>query len=149
MKRSLLVVVSAFSLLLLFAAGCEQKDLGRYCVVGFDPSTGGNGVKAINPEAPECIERLCVLQSRVATVNNEEVNQTVQYCSQKCGSDGECKGGDKPEYCDSGFVCVRLGDETGQLSGKCICECRDFLTEADLCLSRCKNSDREKDESCQ
>jgi len=148
MKRTVMTLIAALSLLTLFSFGCEQKDLGRYCVVGFDPATGGDGVKAINAEAPECLERLCVLQSRIVLEAENEVSQTVQYCSQKCGNDGECKGGEKPEHCDSGFVCIRLGAETGDLNGKCICECRDFLTEADLCLGRCKNSDRTNDDSC-
>ncbi|MBU1242921.1 hypothetical protein KKD52_03520 [Myxococcota bacterium] len=148
MKRTVMTLIAALSLLTLFSFGCEQTDLGRYCVVGFDPATGGDGVKAINAEAPECLQRLCVLQSRMVLEGDAEVSQTVQYCSQKCGSDSECKGGEKPEHCDSGFVCIRMGAETGALDGKGICECRNFLTEADLCLGRYKASDRNNDDSC-
>ncbi len=149
MKRTVTMMIAAFSLLALFSLGCEEQDLGRYCVVGFDPVSSGEGVKAINAEAPECLQRLCILQSRVIFDSNDnQISQSVQYCSQKCDDDGGCKDGEKVEHCDNGFVCIRLGRETGELDGTCICECRDFLTAADLCLSRCKASDRQKDSSC-
>jgi hypothetical protein len=130
----------------LFLASCEQKDLGRYCVVGFDNSTGGIGVKAINAEAPECLDRICVLQT--LSIGDASEIQSVQYCSQKCKNDSECSGADKSVDCAGGFDCIRLGAESTDLSGKCICECRDYLTKADKCVSRCSAGDLAGDDDC-
>jgi len=138
------------SFLLLGSVGCEESDLGRYCVVGFDNSSGGEGVKAINSEAPECLDRICILQTKVIvdSTTEEKTIETTQFCSKKCSADGDCSGADSQANCNQGFVCILLGEESQDLAGKCVCECRDFLTTADLCYSRCSNSNREKDECC-
>ncbi len=152
MKRLLsLAFVAAISLMIFSTFGCEESDLGRYCVVGFDNASGGDGVKAINSEAPECLERICILQTKVVrtddTVEEEEVVST-RFCSKKCSGDGDCKGGDSQAGCTGGFVCIRLGQESQDLEGKCICECRDYLTTPDLCYSRCSESNSKSDSCC-
>lgn len=133
---------------LMIFASCEETDLGRYCVVGFDNSSGTAGVKAINAEAPECLDRICVFQSRIDPEDPEaKAIETLQYCSKKCGGDGDCSGGEKGS-CVKGFICIRIGGESEDLEGKCICECRDFLTTKDICDNRCKDSESIKDEEC-
>ncbi|MBU1239605.1 hypothetical protein KKF84_04650 [Myxococcota bacterium] len=150
MKRLLsLGSLVLLSLVILGSFGCEQSDLGRYCVVGFDNSSGGEGVKAINSEAPECLDRICILQTKVVTnEEDEKVIETTQFCSKKCSADGDCSGADSQANCNQGFVCILLGEESQDLAGKCICECKDFLTTPDLCYSRCSNTNRQKDDCC-
>jgi len=64
--RKMIPVV--FCLLFVAALGCEDNDLGRYCIVGqpvpeFKKETYGQpSVTILNIEAPECIARLCLQQ---------------------------------------------------------------------------------------
>jgi hypothetical protein len=151
MKKHISVAfVALLSVFVISLTGCEESDLGRYCVVGFDNTTGGEGVKAINSEAPECLDRICILQTMVSVSDTEEATEleTIQYCSKKCSSDSDCKSADSSANCSQGFVCILMGQESKDLDGKCICECKDFLTKADLCYSRCSISNRDKDEMC-
>ncbi|MBN2722606.1 MAG: hypothetical protein JXR95_00885 [Deltaproteobacteria bacterium] len=143
--KKLITLAFIISAAAVFGA-CEETDLGRYCVVGFDNESGLEGVKAINAEAPECLDRICVFQASPVTTEDSEI-ETIQYCSKKCGSDGDCSGGDKSN-CSSGFICIRIGEESEDLNSKCICECRDFLTAKDVCQNRCKTGDSDKDDAC-
>jgi hypothetical protein len=148
MKRTaFLISILTVSFAMLFLSGCEEKDLGRYCVVGFDSSTG-SGVKAINSEAPECLDRICVLQTQIVTIDDATSLETAQYCSQKCSDDGGCKDPDKAVNCTQGFLCIRLGQESDDLNGQCICECRDYLSPVDICFKRCSLGNATSDEEC-
>ncbi|MBU1221363.1 hypothetical protein KKF34_02675 [Myxococcota bacterium] len=144
MKKLFSFAVLMISLMVF--ASCDETDLGRYCVVGFDNASGTAGVKAINAEAPECLDRICVFQSRISPTDVEEI-ETMQYCSKKCSGDGDCSDSEKGS-CSLGFICIRIGGESEDLNGKCICECRDFLTTKDFCDNRCKLSEATKDDEC-
>ncbi len=151
-------VLITLSFFILINTGCEETDLGRYCVVGFDDETAGAGVKVINAEAPECLDRICVLQTCPKDSNGNCIVggstsdstdlKTAQYCSTKCSDDSGCTDADSGANCDKGFICIRLGDESEGLADKCICECRDYLSTVDECNFRCSTGNRENDEEC-
>lgn len=127
-------------LTLLFSAllvgGCSQKDLGRYCFVGVEGGDNSNAgsLQALNTEAPECGERLCLQQggykcSDGSTACSEDKRVKLQpMCTQECGSNADCeKTPDNVNGC-SKYVCQRQGDETG-FGDHCICVCLDFLRD--------------------
>ena len=109
---------------LFFLAGCSEDDLGRYCVSGYDPMTAEPGQMAYNTEAPECVDRLCILQapSEAALQQNQDL-KPIQYCSHKCSSDSDCGGAD--DTCPDGYVCTAI--KAGALGGSCACACKTYF----------------------
>ncbi len=61
-------LIPMFLCLVAVMIGCEQNDLGRYCIVGQPVPTfgadiyGQPSVTILNLEAPECFNRLCIQQ---------------------------------------------------------------------------------------
>ena len=141
-KAVILFSLLAASFLLL--SGCEQNDLGRYCVVGFDSSSADTGIKAINTEAPECINRLCILQT---PLTEAEDAKNIQFCSQKCTADSDCSSPSSKKQCGK-FVCIKVGDEIPSLSGKGVCQCYEKLASDTLCHNRYNLKDINKEEDC-
>lgn len=61
-------LIPVFICFFIGTLGCEQNDLGRYCIVGQPVPTFGSdiygqpSVTILNLEAPECTNRLCIQQ---------------------------------------------------------------------------------------
>jgi len=125
----------------LLVGGCSQKDLGRYCFVGVSGGNNTNAnatvgdLQALNTEAPECGERLCLQQkgykcSDGSTACDVDVRVKLQpMCTQECKKNSDCeKTNDNVNGC-SKFVCQQQGEETG-FGNHCICVCMDFIRDA-------------------
>jgi hypothetical protein len=132
-------------LLPLFALGlsvaCNQTDLGRYCFVGTETgNANGNGsgtTTALNTEAPECGERLCVKQQGWRCLDGTstcpEANRQIYpqaTCTKECTKHDDCNQGNENVNSCGKFVCQKQGTETG-FGDHCICVCLDFLRDVD------------------
>jgi hypothetical protein len=123
------------ALALLFLAACSDKHIGRPCNPynmtppvdgGVDPNSA-----IVNTETLECPSRICLLPA--AQVSTD----TKAFCTDECGSDDDCAGGESRGKgmddfrCESGFVCSyvvpKLPDATTPLQCKKLCVCKDFL----------------------
>ena len=137
--RILLPFVLGFALL----AGCSQKDLGRYCFVGASSDSNTNAAETmvltiLNPEAPECAERLCLKQGGYKCPADQTSCETAYttwialrpMCTMECETNSDCEVGDDNVNKCKNFVCQSQGAETG-FGGHCICVCLDYLRDDD------------------
>ena len=122
--------LAGFVLLVISATGCEDKAIGRLCVVGVD--AGASSEALINGAALECPSRICI-----QPVANQPTVPTSQYaghapeCTSRCESDDDCGDGltrakDQHQFCNSGFKCV-FAATTGPFCCEKLCICSDYL----------------------
>ena len=137
--------------------GCEQTDLGRYCVVGqaippidLNNEYGQPSVTVLNIEAPECSGRICLQQGPKALYPSQSDNgcnetncpapyfcdpdsgkciyKVKAFCTTECKKHSDCKAGGEDS---NGAVCSQFvchKQERGEtFEGHCICMCKDFL----------------------
>ena len=129
------LVLSA--LFVLLAAGCSQRDLGRYCFVGAEGTGNSNAgdVTILNTEAPECGERLCLQQGGYKCVDGSNACPTAAnqedlraMCTLECEVNKDCKETDENVNGCGNYVCQRQ-PETSGFPNRCICVCLDFIRD--------------------
>jgi hypothetical protein len=152
MRKLIPVIVSVLA---LSALGCEQNDLGRYCVVGqpvpnFNANVSGQpSVTVLNIEAPECNDRICLRQGPFKehpTAESAEncpepyywdsdhgcIYDVKAFCTSECNKHKDCKAGSQDA---NGNVCTQYvchkQKEGEAFEGHCICVCKDFLIDPD------------------
>lgn len=149
------LIPAVFCCLVVAAVGCEQNDLGRYCVVGqpvpqFNENIFGQpSVTVLNLEAPECNKRLCLQQGpfklHPEATNcqdalcqppygcdsaNRCVYNVKSMCTKECKKHSDCKAGSQEangEVC-SEYVCHKQAKGEA-FEDHCICVCKDFLLD--------------------
>lgn len=129
------LVLSAFFVLLV--SGCSQRDLGRYCFVGAEGGSNSNtgDITILNPEAPECGERLCLRQGGYKCLNDltscpTPADQAAlrSMCTIECETNKDCKETDENVNGCSKYVCQRQGEMSG-FPNRCICVCLDYIRD--------------------
>jgi len=123
---ALVVAAAAFT---MFASGCHDDHLGRFCDLNVgNADAGAAGTSAtINPEALECPSRVCLLPGM------ERSTDTQSLCTKDCESDDDCsdaetgpKGNATDHHCETGFACV-IPTTVGDFCCRRMCACKDFL----------------------
>ena len=129
-KMAPFLAVLATTLLL---TACDDKHIGRACVLGVSPPTDPTLI-TVNPQAGECPSQVCVLPAQL-----KGPIDTGPFCTDECGSDDDCtraekRGAGNPSGCQTGFACRTILPKlsNGPLSCRPICVCRDFLPTDDL-----------------
>ncbi len=128
-------IVPVLLLLSVLVPGCNQNDLGRYCFVGAEGGDNSSGsLTFLNPEAPECGERLCLKQGGYKCSDDSEncsSSQDLQekinpMCTKECSDNSDCKGSEENVNGCTKYVCQRQGTETG-FGDHCICVCLNYI----------------------
>jgi hypothetical protein len=133
----------ALALVLTMGVGCDGSPDGRGSVVAGvynvgapcdfgvtinDPAVGG-----VNPDAPECVSRMCLYPPRNRSTT------TGALCTGSCSGDDDCARGERrgtgngDNRCKEGFVCRHVFPNlaSNPLACKPVCVCRDFLLTDD------------------
>jgi hypothetical protein len=141
--------------------GCEENDLGRYCVVGqrvpsFENTNtvGQPSVTILNIEAPECNDRICLQQGPfqlhpdgigctntecqppwtcgTGSYDGDCVYNVRAFCTKECTKHKNCKEGPQSANGDQCTKYVCHKQAPGDpFEGHCICVCKDFLINPD------------------
>lgn len=118
-------------LLVLGAAGCENKHVGRTCDLATDGGATVGMTATINSEALECPSRICLYP--VATAPIAGSSDTAPFCTADCSSDDDCsdaetgpKGSGTDHHCENGFTCA-VATKVGPFCCRRFCICRDFV----------------------
>jgi hypothetical protein len=114
----------------LSAAGCSDLGVGRKCI----PSSTVSG-RQISAPALDCMSRLCYLSAD----NSMPPNVKSQYCTARCTTDDDCKGGligTDTGLCQSKFVCavatqVDVMTSAQHFACQTLCLCQDDLVKGD------------------
>ena len=131
---------------LLATSGCDDKHIGRPCCL--DSSCGADAGPpiptnvAVNSEALECPSRVCLLP------NQQVMTDTGPFCTDTCGSDDDCAGGEKrtdtspnstDKRCRTGFVCRVVVPNLMNTALSCqkVCTCSDFIGNSDATPMGC------------
>lgn len=131
-------VIPALLFFVTALGACSQRDLGRYCFVGAEGGENANDMPLtiLNPEAPECIERLCLKQGGYSCSEDQAMcadadrSKLQAMCTLECDANKDCKKTpDNVNDC-SKYVCQKQGQETG-FGDRCICVCLDFIRDVD------------------
>ena len=138
LRTTRIVTITVFACALL-AAGCSQRDLGRYCFVGAEAGDNTNtmALTILNTEAPECGERLCLKQGGykcadgAETCLTEPTNQEkiASMCTSECEENADCKGSDENVNGCSNYVCQKPSSVT-QFE-QCYCICLDYIRDSE------------------
>jgi hypothetical protein len=124
--------------MLIPAAACEDKGIGRPCSLGKDVATTEG---AYSVEATDCQTRMCIKPALQPGVVPDGFD-TGSYCSASCSSDSDCQGQTRDrsdpndKRCKTGFVCAKpfgASEDTpggGKLCCQKLCLCRDFFSAA-------------------
>lgn len=134
-SQKLSAPLAAFAL--LFLAACSDKHIGRPCDpyntamsdASVDPTSA-----IVNTETLECPSRICLLPAQAVTT------KTGPFCTDECGSDDDCSGGEtgnandpNDPRCKAGFFCSyvvpKLPDQSTPLQCKKLCVCKDFQSK--------------------
>jgi hypothetical protein len=115
---------------LSWQAGCQGTDLGRFCVVGAEPSIAE---EKLNSKAPECEERLCLAQRGYRCADDDTSCDTAPerqlplkpMCTVPCSRNADCKGGDTNINGCTHYVCQN--PVWGSEYDGCYCVCLDFV----------------------
>jgi hypothetical protein len=117
-------------LLVLFLAACPGPRIGNPCNLA-TPDDGGASATAtgtvttINPGAPECASRLCLMPGA------EKPTNTGALCTAECVSADDCanaqaSGATGDRLCRSGFACMVM-TTVGDFCCRKLCVCKDFV----------------------
>ena len=119
---------------LVAAAACEDKAVGRPCLLQTDSGTPlGAAQGAYTTEATDCPSRLCVKPAVQPGVSTEL--DTGPYCTIRCSSDTDCDGQERDPSnpldfrCRKGFACAPIFNK-GSLCCQKLCLCRDFFSSS-------------------
>ena len=133
LSRSQIGLAALTTLLLVVAAGCADKHIGRRCIISNDGGTSdgmGPTYFSVNPLALECPSRLCIKPAQQQTTNTQAL------CTDECSSDDDCAGGETRDKnnptdfrCNSGFSCRYAIPNLEGVPLKCkrVCVCKDFI----------------------
>jgi len=129
---------------LVGSLGCDYRSLS---VVGEGPATGGTSLGAvcsqgavdasptsvaIDTESAACSSRICLRPAQ------EKMTDTAALCTQRCGEDADCAGGNArdpqdptDQRCQTGFTCRAIIPNLASVSLACqkLCVCKDFLAD--------------------
>ena len=131
LTRSQTGLAALAALVLLAAAGCAEKHIGRRCVIPVDGGAAQSPTNfSVNPLALECPSRICIRPAE------QKSTDTQALCTDECSNDDDCSGGetrdekDKTDLrCTQGFTCrtaiPKLTDVP--LACKKVCVCKDFV----------------------
>jgi hypothetical protein len=148
-----LLVIAA----VLGGASCENKHIGRKCLLSVDPDPGNSGgTTATIDVGLECPSRICLLPAREVF---QAMPQTTALCTADCSSDDDCADGElrvsgdmSDTRCQTGFTC-KVSETVGDFCCRRLCVCKDFVPRPpaggfptpEVCLStpankaNCKN----------
>ncbi len=121
-------------LVVTWSAGCQGSDLGRFCVVGAEPTDTAE--EKLNTSAPECESRLCLSQRGYRCADGEascslELAKQLPLkpmCTQPCSRNSDCSAGDVNINGCRQYVCQRPAWGT-PYSG-CFCSCLDYMRDS-------------------
>lgn len=115
-------------LALVFAPGCEDKEIGRPCDITVD---AGAAYGVYNSNATDCPSHLCTKPAVQAGISLDL--DTGAYCTALCSSNSDCSNGQTRDLtnpndtrCKKGFVCAIPFDQ-GPVCCQKMCLCRDFF----------------------
>ena len=125
-------------LMMPWLPACQNSDLGRFCVVGADPTDPSTAAEEkLNTSAPECEQRLCLGQrgyrcangdaSCVSSPNSHLPLKSI--CTQPCTQNADCTGGDENINGCRRYVCQKPA--FGVMYDDCFCGCLDYMRDAD------------------
>jgi hypothetical protein len=118
----------------IFAAGCEDKALGRPCTIVLKTDASVGAAQSVyNTGVPDCPSHICTKPAVQPGVSNDL--DTGPYCTVACSSDNDCNGQTRDfsnpsdKRCMKGFTCAIPFDQ-GSLCCQKLCLCRDFYSSA-------------------
>ena len=117
-----------------WSVGCQGSDLGRFCVVGAEPTDTAE--EKLNTTAPECEQRLCLSQrgylcaDGAASCSLEPSKQVPlkPMCTVSCGQNADCGGGDVNINGCQQYVCQKPA--WGTTYRGCFCSCLDYIRDS-------------------
>jgi hypothetical protein len=117
--------------LVLGSVACENKHIGRPCVLSVDPDAGMiTGTTATLDVALECPSRICLLPAQETL---PQTPPTGSLCTADCSSDDDCSDSERrnasdpgDSRCKGGFVC-KVAETVGDFCCRRLCVCSDFL----------------------
>ena len=123
--------VSLFVVAVLGGASCENKHIGRPCLLSVDPDAGTTGgTTATIDIGLECPSRICMLPAREAF---QGPPLTTSLCTADCTSDDDCADGElrnasdpNDTRCQTGFAC-KVAETVGDFCCRRLCVCKDFV----------------------
>ena len=115
----------------LGGASCENKHIGRKCLLSVDPDPGNSGgTTATIDVGLECPSRICMLPAREAF---QAPPLTTALCTADCSSDDDCADGElrntsdtSDTRCQTGFAC-KVAETVGDFCCRRLCVCKDFI----------------------
>ena len=129
--------------LVVFALGgaCEDKHVGRPCMLGTAPMGGSSGsIATVSSPALECPSHICLLPGaekdpRSAAQITAMTSGTGPLCTAHCESSEDCEDGEQgnatnadDKRCRNGFACT-WPTTVGNFACQRLCVCRDFFQE--------------------
>jgi hypothetical protein len=118
----------------LGGASCENKHIGRPCLLSVDPDAGPTGgATATIDVGLECPSRICMLPAQDPNAF-QSAPRTTALCTADCSSDDDCADGElrsndmsgADTRCRTGFAC-KVSETVGDFCCRRLCVCKDFI----------------------
>lgn len=119
-------------LVLGWAAGCEDKHIGRPCLTNAPDDAGASGGQVAIVSSPnlQCPSRICL---QPADEFQAAADHTGPFCTDTCSTDDDCSDGETGSksnpmdtHCKSNFVCA-VATTSGPFCCQKYCICHDFV----------------------